>query len=100
MPGLIQHKGQNPVYVSDGIQRRWVQSREELESIQAFYKGHGMDDDVHVVLNLAGAGVLIGPDPYAAGSTYSEDNDRPPIWEPRPDNEDRPDLGQRLRGHE
>lgn len=98
MPGLIQHKGHNPVYVSDGIQRRWVQTREELESMQKFYREHGMDDDVHVVANLAGAGVLVGPDPYAPGSTYSEDRDRPPIWDR--DDTDNDDEPGRLPGHD
>lgn len=105
---LVQKKGQDPVYVADTSTRRWVQSKGELGTIQNAWKEFGWDTKVHVVDYLNGAGQLIGPDPFAATSPAYDENEPegPGTWgvaDPRPEDDnddDRPELGRRLRGHD
>lgn len=94
MPFLVQKIGQDPVYVADTMTRRWVQSKGELGTIQKAYKTLGMDDTVYRVDYLNGAGTLIGPDPFAPGSTYDDGTDPDPVFEPAdPPSDDEGDPG-------
>lgn len=95
MPFLVQKIGQDPVYVADTMTRRWVQSKGELGTIQNAYRTLGMDDTVYRVEYLNGAGTLIGPDPFAAGSTYDDGTDPAPVFEPA----DPPDPAEGDPGH-
>ena len=88
VPFLVRKSDADYVYVADTITRRWVQSKGELGTIQKAYQKLGLDDTVYVVDYINGAGMLVGTNPYAAGSTYDDGTDPDPIFEPEPTGEE------------
>jgi len=103
MPFLVQLKGENPVYVADTMTRRWIQTRDEYDTIVAAYKQLGWDAKKYVVTTLDGAGVLIGPDPNAPGATYEDESTTPAEFEPAPEednSDDEPNSHGGWRGHD
>jgi hypothetical protein len=63
MHTLVQLKDTDPVWISDLITRRWVQSTNELAVVQKSLKKAGVDTSVAVVPTLAPYGVPVGPQP-------------------------------------
>jgi len=63
MHTLVQLKDTDPVWISDLITRRWVQSAKELTVVQKSLKKAGVDTSVAVVSTLAPYGVPVGPQP-------------------------------------
>lgn len=63
MHTLVQLKDTDPVWISDLITRRWVQSANELTVVQKSLKKAGIDTSVAVVSTLAPYGVPVGPQP-------------------------------------
>jgi Domain of unknown function (DUF1906) len=83
---LVRRQGTDPVYLADGITRRWVKTPKELADIQ--YLGSTAAPlgpifplwnrgAIYDAANLDAFGVLIGPDPTTL--------DTPAIWEGAPD---------------
>lgn len=62
---LVQLDGTDPVYISDLITRRWIQSGQELTDVRTELKRRGLSTDVQPVARMAPYGVLVGPDPEA-----------------------------------
>jgi hypothetical protein len=63
MHTLVQLEHTDPVWISDLITRRWVQSAKELAAVQKSLKKAGVETDVSVVSTLAPYGVPVGPLP-------------------------------------
>ena len=63
MHTLVQLKNTDPVWISDLISRRWVQSAKELTAVQKSLKKAGVPTTVTVVTTLAPFGVPVGPLP-------------------------------------
>ena len=59
----VQLKNTDPVWISDLISRRWVQSTRELTAVQKSLKKAGVPTTVTVVTTLAPYGVPVGPLP-------------------------------------
>jgi len=79
MPFLVRHRPADPVYVADTMTRRWVRSQGELGTIQKAYRTLGYDDTVYVVDYLNGAGMLVGPDPFAPDAASYDDGSDPEV---------------------
>lgn len=60
---LVRLTGTDPVYVTDLITRRWVQSAQELEDLGTELHRRGLTSKVLTVKRMAPYGVLVGPDP-------------------------------------
>ena len=63
MHTLVQLKNTDPVWISDLITRRWVQTATELTVVQKSLKKAGVPTTVTVVTTLAPYGVPVGPLP-------------------------------------
>jgi len=63
MTTLVQLEGKDPVWVSDLITRRWIQSPAELSAVQLALKAAGLPTTVNVVKSLAPYGVVVGKEP-------------------------------------
>ena len=63
MHTLVQLKNTDPVWISDLISRRWVQTQKELTAVQKSLKKAGVPTTVTVVNTLAPYGVPVGPLP-------------------------------------
>lgn len=63
MHTLVQLENSDPVWISDLITRRWVQSTKELTVVQQTLKKAGVPTTVTVVPTLAPYGVPVGPLP-------------------------------------
>lgn len=64
---LAREEKTAPVFIGNGITRRWVQTEEELEGLQYWVKRRGGDPTVYVFApgSINVLGVLVGPDPNA-----------------------------------
>ena len=63
MHTLVQLKNTDPVWISDLISRRWVQTQKELTAVQKSLRKAGVPTTVTVVNTLAPYGVPVGPLP-------------------------------------
>ena len=63
MHTLVRLENTDPVWLSDLITRRWVQSTTELTAVQKTLQKAGVDVSVTVVPTLAPYGVPVGPQP-------------------------------------
>lgn len=63
MHTLVQLQNTDPVWISDLITRRWIQSPKELTVVQTSLKQAGVATTVAVVPTLAPYGVPVGPVP-------------------------------------
>ena len=63
MHTLVQVKGQDAVWLSDLVHRRWVQTPAELLKVQNLLKARGVDATVREVSSLTTYGVAVGKVP-------------------------------------
>ena len=60
---LVRLQNTDPVWLSDLLTRRWVQTRKELSVVQKSLEKAGVEPTVSVVKTLAPYGLPVGPQP-------------------------------------
>jgi hypothetical protein len=63
MLSLVRQENTAPVWLSDLLTRRWVQTEAELAVVRANLKARGLPTNVTVVSSLAAYGVPVGKVP-------------------------------------